>query len=110
MNDKFLVVLTTVNSAAAAEKLARLLVQQKLAACVSISSPLTSVYTWQNKMEEAREWLLLIKTRQANYPDVETLIRQNHPYEVPEILALPVARGEKNYLSWLLAQSRKREE
>ena len=98
---EFIIVITTTNNAEEAEKLAGLLVGQKAAACVSISSAITSLYRWKNNVEKEQEFMLLIKTVKGNYQAVERLIRQNHSYEVPEIIALPVISGEEKYLHWL---------
>lgn len=106
MNDP-LVVLTTVESREQAESIARLLVEDALAACVQIVGPVTSIYRWQGRVETAGELLLLIKTRSGIYPDLERKIRENHPYQTPEILALPVQSGFEGYLSWLIESTQK---
>jgi periplasmic divalent cation tolerance protein len=77
------------------------LVEQRHAACVSILPGLTSVYAWKGQIESAEESLLLIKTRLANFSELERFIKQQHPYEVPEILAIPVQEGSADYLAWL---------
>jgi periplasmic divalent cation tolerance protein len=77
------------------------LVEQRHAACVSILPGLTSVYAWKGQIESAEESLLLIKTRLANFSELERFIKQRHPYEVPEILAIPVQAGSADYLAWL---------
>jgi periplasmic divalent cation tolerance protein len=77
------------------------LVEQRLAACVSILPGLTSVYAWKGQIESAEESLLLIKTRLANFSELERFIKQQHPYEVPEILAIPVQEGSADYLAWM---------
>ncbi|QQS49203.1 MAG: divalent-cation tolerance protein CutA [Acidobacteriota bacterium] len=102
-----LVVLTTVESREQAESIARLLVEDALAACVQIVGPVTSIYRWQGRVETAGELLLLIKTRSGIYPDLERKIRENHPYQTPEILALPVQSGFEGYLSWLIESTQK---
>lgn len=86
---------------AVAERLARLLVEQKRAACVSIGPPVRSVYRWQGEVETADECLLLIKTSRLAYPELEALLASEHPYEVPEIVALSVSDGLPAYLNWL---------
>ncbi len=86
---------------AVAEKIATALVEQRLAACVNIVPNLTSVYRWQGKIEKDNEILLLIKTTQQHYPSLETAIRQLHPYELPEILAVTVKEGLPDYLDWI---------
>lgn len=94
-------VLTNLPDRPAALKLADALVQRRLAACVNIIDGCTSVYLWQGKIESQRELPLLIKTRSALFPEVERLIRELHPYELPEIVAVPVQAGSAAYLSWL---------
>jgi periplasmic divalent cation tolerance protein len=98
-----LVVITTTETNEDAERLAHLLVERQLAACVQVLPQITSVYRWQGKLEQAGETLLLIKTTRAAYPRLETAIKENHPYQTPEIIALPVEAGSNEYLSWLTA-------
>jgi periplasmic divalent cation tolerance protein len=96
-----LVVLTTLEKQEDGERLARLLVEGELAACVQIPPPMISIYRWQGVVERASEVLLLIKTTRAAYPRLETVIKENHPYQTPEIIALPVEAGLAEYLNWL---------
>ncbi|MGH9753135.1 MAG: divalent-cation tolerance protein CutA [Blastocatellia bacterium] len=98
-----LVVLTTVEKQEDGERLAGLLVERELAACVQILPPMTSIYRWQGAIERASEVLLLIKTTGAAYPRLEAAIKENHPYQTPEIIALPVEAGSGEYLNWLAA-------
>lgn len=98
-----LVVLTTTETEADAERLARLLVEAELAACVQMLPRMTSIYRWQGKIEQSGETLLLIKTTRAAYAQLETTIKQNHSYQTPEIVALPVEAGSAEYLNWLAA-------
>src|SRR4051812_42015159 len=98
-----LLVITNAPDRAVAEKIARTLVEQKLAACVNILAPCASVYRWQGKIETADEIPLLIKTRSEIFPEVETAIKELHPYELPEIVAVPVAHGSSEYLEWINA-------
>ena len=101
---EFIQVMTTVEHKADAEKIARYLVEKKIAACVQILGPLTSCYRWQGKLESAQEYLCLIKSRQDLFPDLEAAIKDQHPYEVPEILATPISTGGRDYLHWLAAE------
>jgi len=94
-------VLTTTAERADADKIAALVVQKRLAACAQVIGPITSTYWWQGKMESAQEWLCLIKSRSDCYQELERVIRQAHPYQVPEILAVPVAAGFAGYLQWV---------
>jgi periplasmic divalent cation tolerance protein len=96
-----LVVLTTLEKQEDGERLAGFLVEGELAACVQILPPMISVYRWQGAVEKASEILLLIKTTRAAYPRLETVIKEHHPYQTPEIIALPVEAGSAEYLSWL---------
>jgi len=96
-----LIVITNAPDRDVALRLAHALVERKLAACVNILSPCTSVYRWQGTLETAAEVPLLIKTRAALYDDVEAAIKSLHPYDLPEIIAVPVARGLPGYLEWL---------
>ncbi|WP_456411801.1 divalent-cation tolerance protein CutA [Oceanithermus sp.] len=93
--------LITVPDEEAARRIARALVEEGLAACVNLIPGLTSIYTWQGKMHEDAEWLLLAKTTAEAYPRLEARVSELHPYEVPEVLALPVERGLDRYLAWV---------
>lgn len=97
-----LVVLVTCRTAKEAERIARALVEARLAACGNIlQSPVRSVYRWKNKIESAKEFLLLIKTSRRRFARLQTAIKKLHSYEVPEIIALPVAAGSPAYLAWV---------
>ncbi len=96
-------VMTTTDSREAAQRIGRLLVERRLAACVQLIGPMTSIYRWEGTVEEAEEWLCLVKTTQARYLEVERAIKAAHSYETPEILAVPVAAGSPDYLAWLRA-------
>jgi periplasmic divalent cation tolerance protein len=84
-----------------AEKIAHLLVEHKLAACVNIVPNIRSVYRWQGEIEQADEFLLLIKAEQATYSELEKLIKTHHPYQLPEIIAVAIERGLPDYLNWI---------
>ena len=99
--DDFVIVLTNLPDREAALRLAHELVAKRLAACVNVLAECTSVYRWRGAVENAREVPLLIKTRAARYPEVEAAIRGLHPYELPEIIAVPVVRGFEGYLQWI---------
>jgi periplasmic divalent cation tolerance protein len=86
-------------------ELATTLIERSLAACVQVTPGVTSFYVWQGAMETSAEKLLLIKTRFGRFAEVEALIRSCHPYEVPEIIALPVSAGHEPYLSWIASQT-----
>jgi periplasmic divalent cation tolerance protein len=97
----YIQVVTTTARREEAERIARELVERRLAACAQIAGPITSIYRWQGKVETDEEWQCWCKTREALFPQVEEAIRALHPYEVPEILAMPVAAGSQRYLAWL---------
>lgn len=98
-------VLTTLPDPTTARQLARRLVDERLAACVNVLDGCTSIYRWQGAIEEASETVLVIKTQQALYPALETFLRQLHPYELPEIIALPIVKGLPEYLDWVRAET-----
>ncbi len=100
MTDVIQVVTTTADKTGA-EKIAGALVEQRLAACVQITGPVTSTFRWQGKIETCDEWLCTAKTRRDLYSQVETAIRALHGYDEPEILALPVVDGSTGYINWL---------
>jgi periplasmic divalent cation tolerance protein len=81
-------------------------VERRLAACVNILSPCRSVYRWQGKTEDAEEFPMLIKTTRDRYADLEAAIRAGHPYELPEIIAMPLAAGLSAYLAWVGSETR----
>ncbi|NJM12108.1 MAG: divalent-cation tolerance protein CutA [Synechococcaceae cyanobacterium SM1_2_3] len=101
MNTSPLLILCTCPDPATAERIAQTVVSERLAACVNIVPGLTSIYRWQGQIEHQSELLLLIKTREAIYPLLETRIRELHPYETPEIISLSILAGSAPYLDWL---------
>ena len=102
--DAFLVI-SNLPDRASADKLARVLVDERLAACVNVLSPCRSVYRWKGKVEDAEEFPMLIKTTRERYPELEAAIRKNHPYELPEIIAIPLAGGLPAYLDWVASEA-----
>ena len=96
-----LLILCTCPDRRTASDLAEFLVQEGLAACVNISAPVTSVYRWQGRVERAEESLLLIKSSAIRYPELEQTLRSRHPYELPEIIAVPIEHGLNDYLQWV---------
>jgi len=97
------IVLTTAGSADEARKLAQALVERRLAACVNIVSQVESVYRWQGKVENAAEWLLLIKTTTGAFESVRDMIGELHSYDLPECVMLAVDGGSEAYLDWISA-------
>ena len=102
MTDK-IVVLSTCASEQEAEKLARSLVEQHLAACVNVVAGVRSYYRWQGAIESASECLLLIKSSRERLEALRAALEREHSYEVPEVIVLPVVDGAANYLNWLQA-------
>jgi periplasmic divalent cation tolerance protein len=100
MTDKR-IVLTTASSEDEAEKIARHLVERRLAACVNVVPRIHSIYRWRDKVESSQEWLLLIKTTAERFPEVRDAIRVLHSYQLPECLAVTIADGSEDYLEWL---------
>ncbi len=98
---EYVQVLTTAGSEGEAERIASLLVEGRLAACVQVVGPIASRYRWQGVVEETEEWQCLAKTRADLYPRVESAIREAHSYEEPEIVATPIVAGSDGYLKWI---------
>ncbi|PIV39639.1 MAG: cytochrome C biogenesis protein CcdA [Candidatus Omnitrophica bacterium CG02_land_8_20_14_3_00__42_8] len=105
MKNKYIQVVTTISSKAGAEKIAKALIKGRLAACVQIAGPIKSIYRWKGKIETAKEWVCVIKTKKSLYKKVETAIKKPHPYEIPEIIAVPIAAANKDYLKWIKLNS-----
>jgi periplasmic divalent cation tolerance protein len=101
---EFIVVLVTVGSSAEGQRLARALVEERLAACVNRIQYIQSVYRWEGKIEESEEEMLVIKTRKELFSALEIKVRELHSYSVPEIIALPLVEGNDAYLRWLEEQ------
>jgi periplasmic divalent cation tolerance protein len=104
-----LLVMTNAPDAEVARKIARNLVERKLAACVNILAPCQSVYNWQGAVEDSNEIPLLIKTTAGRYGALEAAIVALHPYEVPEIIALPLSHGLPEYLNWVVNETTHRD-
>jgi periplasmic divalent cation tolerance protein len=97
----YIQVLTTTEKKEDAEKIARTLVRKKLAACAQIIGTISSTYGWKGKVKTTREWLCLIKSEKSLYEELERTIKKIHPYEIPEIIAVPIVAGSREYLEWL---------
>jgi periplasmic divalent cation tolerance protein len=98
---EFIVVFVTAGSSAEGERLARALVEERLAACVNRVAAVQSVYRWEGQVEESAEELLVIKTRAELFAALEKRVRELHSYAVPEVIALPIINGSESYLRWL---------
>jgi periplasmic divalent cation tolerance protein len=101
MEEGFILVTTTTAKREDADRIARTLVETRLAACVQLLGPITSVYRWKGKIETEGEWLCLIKSSRGRYGALEEMILKLHPYETPEIVAVDIAAGSRGYLGWL---------
>jgi periplasmic divalent cation tolerance protein len=103
--EEYIVVFCTVPDEKTGQDLAAKLVEERLAACVNLNGGITSFYWWQDKIEKDSENLLIIKTRRELFPELEAKIRSLHPYQVPEIIALPILQGHPPYLDWIRAET-----
>ena len=100
-----ILVLTQMPDRASAQSLARSLVESRLAACVSIGMPVESLYHWRGEIETAQEVPVTVKTCADRYAEVEAAIRARHPYELPEIIAVPIVHGLALYLGWIVGET-----
>ena len=98
---RYILILTTVNSWERAKEIALRLIEEKLSACVTISSLATSFYRWKGKINEEKEYIVFIKSKKEIYNYIEERVKELHPYEIPEIIALPIEKGLKEYLTWI---------
>ncbi|HWN30933.1 MAG TPA: divalent-cation tolerance protein CutA [Burkholderiales bacterium] len=105
MTSEPILVITNLPGRDAALKLAHKLIEARLAACVNVMAECTSVYRWKGKIETAPEVPVFIKTLKALFPRLEQMVRQCHPYELPELIAVPIGDGLKAYLDWLAAET-----
>jgi periplasmic divalent cation tolerance protein len=101
MAKPYLMIFCTVPDPITAKKISRILVEEKLAACCNIVPGLNSIYRWENKIQDETELLLIIKTRQELFSELEQRVKNLHPYAVPEIIAMPILRGNIDYLKWM---------
>lgn len=98
---EFIQVVTATDSRESAKRIADAVVRDRLAACAQIVGPINSTYWWNGEVEEAQEWLVILKSRRDLFAKVEEVIGTAHPYDVPEVLAVPVEAGGRGYLEWL---------
>ncbi|MCD4691286.1 MAG: divalent-cation tolerance protein CutA [Calditrichales bacterium] len=101
MKQKHIIIFSTIPSSETAEAIANYLVNEKLAACCNILPGITSIYYWQDKIECDKELLLMIKTIEENYKQIENIIKDKHPYKVPEIISFNIKQGLPEYLNWI---------
>jgi len=105
----FIEVHTTIDTREAAQKIAETVVAKRLAACVQISGPITSVYWWQGQIEHAQEWVCTAKTQKKLYQELEKAIKEVHTYDVPEILATEIVEGIQIYENWIAQETNTQE-
>ena len=104
MTSPVIVIITTTSNKEDANKIAQTLLAKKLAGCVQVIGPISSHYYWKDELCQDEEWLCLIKSSQQHNQTLEKTIQEIHPYEVPEIISLPIQEGNQGYLSWLNQQ------
>ena len=102
-----IVILTTCASEEESLRIAQVLVEECLAGCVNIASPVRSIYRWKDKICDEKEWLLIVKTGRERFEELERRIKSLHSYSVPEIICLPILEGSLDYLEWLEETTRK---
>ena len=110
MDAQEIVVFVTIGSLQDGAKIGRELIEKKLGACVNLLPHMTSIFCWDGKVTEEEECLMIIKTRKENYQNLEEAVRSLHPYEVPEIIALPITQGFPGYLAWVKESTQTNEE
>ena len=99
--EEYIQVSTTTEKKEDGEKIAKVLLDKRLAGCIQILGPIESSYWWKNNIETQKEWLCLIKSKKGLYNELERTIKEIHPYETPEIIAVPISEGSKDYMEWL---------
>ena len=104
-NQQMLLVMTTITDIDKGKLLARQVVEQRLAACCNIVPGMTSVYRWKDELCEDQECLLVMKSTESRYKELEQFIQKQHPYELPELIALPITASTQEYLSWVTQQT-----
>src|SRR4030043_56526 len=104
---EFIVVFVTCGSEEEALKIAHSLVEERLAACVNLISPVRSIYRWEGKIWDEKEWILFIKTQKERFEELERKVKSLHSYSVPEIVGIPIIEGASSYLEWLTEMTRK---
>lgn len=101
MTNEYIQVFTTSSTKDDAQRIARSLIEKRVAACVQVVGPITSTYWWKGAIETSDEWLCIIKSQRTLYGKIEQAIREVHSYETPEIIAMPIVAGSDDYLAWL---------
>lgn len=101
MGDKYVIIFVTCSSKREASKIAKKLLNERLIACANIIEGISSLFWWKGKLDKAKESLIIAKTARKNFNKIENCIKELHSYEVPEIIAIPIIKGERNYLKWI---------
>lgn len=101
MGNRYIQVFTTVPKRSDAELIARILMEKKLSACTQIFGPVTSIYKWKGQTKKSKEWMCILKTRKDKYKMLERVVKEIHPYELPEIIAVPIITGSQDYFDWM---------
>lgn len=104
--EEIIQIVTTADDRSIIEKIGRDLVERRLIACAQILGPIQSIYRWKGTVEDASEWLLLMKSKASLYPVIEEEIRRQHPYELPEIIAINIDKGHTGYLNWVASETK----
>jgi periplasmic divalent cation tolerance protein len=104
--EKIIQIITTADNRGIIERIGRDLVENRLVACAQIIGPIQSIYRWKGNVENANEWLLLMKSKASLYPAIEEEIQRHHPYELPEIIAIDIDKGLAGYLDWVASETK----
>jgi periplasmic divalent cation tolerance protein len=104
--EKIIQIISAADNRDIIEKIGRDLVEKRLVACAQILGPIQSIYRWKGNVENANEWLLLMKSKASLYPAIEEEIRQQHPYELPEIIATNIDNGLAGYMDWVAGETK----
>jgi periplasmic divalent cation tolerance protein len=105
---EFIQVSTTVSTKEKADMIAETLLVERIAGCVQILGPIKSCYWWEGRIEHAKEWICLIKAKASDYGRIESSIKRMHDYDIPEIIALPILRGNPDYLDWIRRETHRK--
>lgn len=97
----YVVCLVTIDDIDKAVQMAKTLVNKRLVACVNVMSEIRSIYSWQGRVCDEKEWLMIMKTRRELFPELQAAVKELHPYDVPEIISLPIDQGLPEYLRWV---------
>ena len=105
--EEYIQVTTTTDRREEAEDIAKRLVEKRLVSCAQIFGPIKSIYWWKGNIEETKEWMIFFKTKRKLFKEVESAIKELHSYEVPEIIAVPIVEGSRDYLKWIEEETQK---